>query len=124
MSRSVLFAGLWLMLTDPAGAHDIFLGTHDPETGHGCCNGDAQPSAAQDCARVPKALLDSGVITEVQGGYRVVLTIEQARLFNPYARAAIDQMVPWKRVQGGLDQGFALCIHADKVWCFFTASNS
>lgn len=121
MKKSIIvFAIASMALSTGAHAHDWFTGTTDPTGLGGCCTGPNDPNP--DCKPVPADMV--GVITEVSEGYRVVLTIEQARFFNKATTAAIDEVVPWKRVQPGMSRGFAICLWQNKVRCFFAPSNT
>lgn len=119
MIRIVLAFCTILVLTSVSSAHDIFVGTIDPVEHQQCCNGVGTPP---DCKIVPPEM--AGVVQETDGGYRVTLTITQARYWDQTTVRAIDEVVPYERVQGGLSRGFAICVHSNKIWCFFGPSNT
>lgn len=106
----------WVTLT-PARAHDWYSSTADPVYQSGCCGG-------HDCAPV-----DPAWISEVSEGYRITMTVEQAMTVNPNAKAPVDAIVPWSRVQSPpkpvKEQFFACIYEQDRtaprhgVICFF-----
>jgi hypothetical protein len=122
--RLAAIALLLAVYAAPAEGHDWFTGTTDPVTGHACCTGPGLSFAHVDCMAVPADLLTAGVIEETAQGYRVRLTLDQAKRFNDQTTRPIDEVVPWSRVQPGLSQGVAICIWQNAVNCFFTASNT
>lgn len=68
-------------------AHDWYSSTADPVYQSSCCGG-------HDCAPV-----DSAWVSEVREGYRLTMTVDQARTVNPAAQAPVDAVVPWSRIQ-------------------------
>lgn len=92
----------------------------DPVTNLGCCGGN-------DCAPVP---LDAEFVQPTVEGYRVTLTLEQARLFNKGAMLPIDEIVPWNRVMvigtdivpyTGKPAFYHICIYFSKLRCLFAS---
>jgi len=45
-------------------------------------------------------------------GYRLRLTIDQARKINPLRTTPVDTLIPWERMQVSEDGNFHLCIPA------------
>ncbi len=97
-------------------AHEWYSSTADPVYQSSCCGG-------HDCAPV-----DSAWVSEVQQGYRLTMTLDQARSVNPAAQAPVDAVVPWSRVQSppNADHQFYACIYdrdrtapRQGVICFF-----
>lgn len=98
-----LLAMAYLFAALPAEAHELYTGLKDPESNLGCCNDG-------DCQRVPDEWGE--VITEWPGGfYRVHLTLEQARYFNPNMREPVDALVPGDRVQWVLPWRWSICLN-------------
>lgn len=107
-------ACLALLTSRGAYAHDWYSRTN-------CCNG-------SDCAPVP---LDAEWVTMEANGYRVFLTVEQAKLVNPEATYPINELIPWHsnkiRVPPVLKAGetygktiYHLCISTTgTVYCLF-----
>ena len=88
-----------------ASSHELFTGLVDPMTKKGCCN-DA------DCKIVPREWIDAGVILPWIGGtYRVRLTLEQARFFNPNMREPVDAIVDGARVIWAIPAQWAICLN-------------
>lgn len=104
LAAACLLVMAYLFASLPAEAHSLFTGLYDPETHKGCCN-DA------DCKQVPDAWVDAGVITPWEGGYRIRLTLEQARYFNPNMREPVDALFPGERVLWVLPYRWALCLN-------------
>ncbi|TMJ35180.1 MAG: helix-turn-helix domain-containing protein [Alphaproteobacteria bacterium] len=97
-------------------AHDWYSSTADPVYQSNCCGG-------HDCAPV-----DSEWVSEVAEGYRLKMTIDQARTVNPAAETPVDAVVPWSRIQSPptATHAFYACIYdRDRaaprygVICFF-----
>ncbi|MBK1870582.1 hypothetical protein [Taklimakanibacter albus] len=97
-------------------AHDWYGYTADPVYQSNCCGG-------HDCAPV-----DPAWVSEVREGYRLTMTVDQARTVNPDAQAPVDAVVPWKRIQSPpeAEHPFYACIYdMDRtaprygVICFF-----
>lgn len=112
---------LLMALATPASAHDVFT---DLQTPHGglCCTGPSQPG--RDCERVPAKWVPQ-VIREVPGrGWRITLTVAQAKFFNKTSIFPIDQVVPYNEVIGGLASGWGLCVLHEQVRCLVGPSNT
>lgn len=104
-----------------AEAHDWYTKKVDPVHKKGCCGG-------SDCAVLPIDI--PGVLTIEREGYRVRLTLEQAKLINPQRKELFDHLIPWDRVQPSEDLNYHICIMAkdyesywrdprDGTYCFF-----
>ena len=100
----------------PAAAHDWYTDRRDPVYRWGCCGGD-------DCATWK---IRPGSITAEPTGYRVRLTLPEARAINPYSQAPIDGLVVWPRVQPSEDGNWHLCImpsnrttESGGIYCLF-----
>lgn len=106
-----------VLIASPALAHDWYSSSSDPIYQSSCCGG-------HDCAPI-----DSEWVTPDAKGYRLRMTIEQARTVNPSAQAPVDAVVPWSRVQSppkAVDKQFYACIYdrdrappRNGVICFF-----
>jgi hypothetical protein len=103
-----------LRMSPPAAAHSWYTDTNDPMTGMRCCGG-------HDCAPI-----SSEWVQEVKGGYRLVMTLEQARTVNKAAQYPVDTIIPYARVQSPPENAegseFYACISAttpNQVYCFF-----
>ena len=102
-----------------AQSHSWYGGTNDPVYNSGCCGG-------SDCAPV-----DPGWVYDHPQGFRLVMTLEQAKTVNPSATAPVDAIIPWNRVQNpphghAGESQFQACIYpTDRsaprggVICFF-----
>lgn len=89
-----------VLFNAPAMAHEWYTGTNDPVSGYGCCG-------KSDCHAIPAAwLIQEG------DGYRVRLTLEQARYINVDAMYPVDAFVPRSRWQLSQEANYALCIYA------------
>ena len=117
---SLLVIPLLLASATFAEAHGWYSQKHDPVFGTSCCGG-------EDCARLQ---IDPGVLTAEPDGYRIRLTVEQARLINRYTMEPIDALVPWDRVQPSEDGNYHLCIMPrirdalrGGIYCFFVPPN-
>lgn len=113
----LIIAWVCLLIADRAMAHDWYSSTSDPVTTANCCGGD-------DCAPV-----DPAWVTSVPEGYRLRMSVAEARTVNPNASAPIDAVIPWSRVQAppNADHEFYACIRPsvrvppeDGVICFFS----
>ena len=93
-------AFILIAMTAPATAHDWYTGAHDPRTGSRCCGG-------QDCAVLK---IETGVIEAVSEGYRLRLSLEQAREINPNRHVSVDTVIPWNRVQPSPDGNWHVCL--------------
>lgn len=104
-----------LVLVEAASAHSWYSRTN-------CCSGN-------DCAGVP---LDSSWVVQEEHGYQITLTLEQAKLVNPYASVPRNVFIPWHNTRikvpppllPGETYGpnvYHLCIPANSngVYCLF-----
>lgn len=98
-----------------AEAHSWYSEKTDPVTKHGCCGG-------SDCHEIR---IDSSNYTPEANGFRIRLTVEQAKVINPGRLEPLDIFVPFERVQPSEDGNFHLCIprfnnvtYGD-FYCFF-----
>lgn len=120
LAHLVVACCLSVWLAWPAGAHDWYTKRHDPVFGWHCCGGN-------DCA--PLKISKSNVTAEREG-YRVRLSVDEARAINPYAKWPIDALVPWARVQASETDEWAICVaplnrdpmHGG-IFCFFEPAN-
>src|SRR4029078_2848367 len=99
---ALLFAALICLIgARLASAHDWYSSTADPVFQSNCCGG-------HDCAPV-----DPSWVSEVQDGYHLTMTLDQARTVNPAAQAPVDAVVPWSRIQSppNADHLFYACIY-------------
>jgi hypothetical protein len=112
----LLLAGLYFFSTQFVLAHDWYSSTSDPVYQSSCCGG-------HDCAPV-----DSAWVSEEREGYRLTMTLDQARTVNPSAQSPVDAIVPWSRIQSPphADHEFYACIYdrdrappRNGVICFF-----
>ena len=112
----LLVAGPYIFSTQFVLAHDWYSSTSDPVYQSSCCGG-------HDCAPV-----DSAWVSEEREGYRLTMTLDQARTVNPSAQSPVDAIVPWSRIQSPphADHEFYACIYdRDRapprkgVICFF-----
>ena len=119
--RIALTASIVLLTSQRADAHDWYVGKHDPVTGGSCCTTSATAGYG-DCA---KLVVEPGVLEPVPEGYRLRLTIDQARKINPLRQTPVDTLIPEERIQDSLDGNFHLCIpaHANGLrydfYCFW-----
>lgn len=105
-----------VVLATQAHAHSWYSKRSDPVLRNSCCGG-------TDCAEL---LIEPGVLEAVPDGYRIRLTVDQAKRINPYTLLPLDTVVPWDRVQDSEDGKYHLCIppltrgfpHFG-VYCFF-----
>lgn len=96
--RRLLAAALLLSAAAPAYAHEWYAKRTDPDYNNGCCGG-------SDCKE-----LDGGLVQSEADGFRIRLTLEQAKAVNPEAWTGIDALVPWSRVQESEDGNYHICI--------------
>lgn len=120
---SLLMLGLLLAarLTQPASAHDWYSGTRDPISNGLCCGGN-------DCAIFT---IREGNLSATAEGYRVVLSLEETRHFNPRSVAPLDALIPWARVQASQDGNWHMCVKSEDrkppgngVFCFWAPPNT
>lgn len=83
-----------------AWGHEWYAAKKDPVTNAFCCNG-------FDCQELPP---DS--VGEVENGYHVVLSVEQAQAIRKDTKLPINAYVPRARVQPSHDGNFHACIMA------------
>ena len=122
MKEAGLALTLLVLTTSAASAHDWYVGKNDPITGGSCCTTAAQDGYG-DCN---KLTITPGVLEPVPEGYRIRLTVEQARVLNPLRNHPVDTIVPEERIQESGDGNFHMCIPAYPVpqmaadfFCFF-----
>jgi hypothetical protein len=89
-----------------ANAHDWYVGRNDPVTGGSCCT-TTNADGYGDCARLQ---VDPGVLEPIPEGYRLRLTVEQARKINPLRTLPVDTIIPEERIQPSQDGNFHVCI--------------
>jgi hypothetical protein len=89
-----------LCLTTPALAHDPYTGKVDPVYLNGCCGG-------ADCSILK---VQPGMIEGEADGYRIRMSLEQAREINPYRVAPVDTLITWERIQPSWDGNYHLCL--------------
>lgn len=114
MLAALLLAAMAMLASAPAHAHEWYAKRSDPVFNNGCCGGN-------DCNEFKGALIEAEA-----DGYRIWLTVKQAREVNKLASAPVDALVPWSRIQDSEDGNFHLCIfNVDRdpprngVICFF-----
>jgi hypothetical protein len=106
---------LFLVLASPAMAHSWYSKKQDPIWRNACCGG-------SDCSEI-----DGQNISGDVDGYRIILSLEEARKINKNAQKAIDTVVEWARVQPSEDSKYHICVMSDfsdfdrrhGVYCFF-----
>lgn len=91
----LLMAGAYMQ----ANAHEWYTGKKDPLTNNSCCGG-------SDCAAIPTQW-----ITDVPGGVRVQMTLEQAQQVNPNAVFPVDAFVAEERIQRSPDLEWHACVY-------------
>lgn len=112
---------IFLAAACPANAHDLYVGTTDPVTKGICCT-TSEHAGYGDCDKLD---IEPGVLTGEVGGYRLRLTVEQARRINPLRQIPVDTFIPDARVQPSMDGNYHVCIPASSVpnradfFCFF-----
>lgn len=107
---------LLVVMVRQAHAHDWFSRKVDPVFGWRCCGGN-------DC----KIIKPNGRnITAEKDGYRIRLSLDEARAINPSATMPLDGIVTWDRVQPSETNEWAICIKpndrspkAGGVFCLF-----
>lgn len=92
--------------TLPTLAHDWYTGKHDPVTGGSCCS-TSKTDGYGDCHQL---VVEAGVLEPVPEGYRLRLTLDQARKINPLREYPVDTLIPEQRIQASEDGNFHLCI--------------
>src|SRR5262249_13082043 len=102
-----------------AQAHSWYDTTKDPISGYRCCGG-------SDCAAIPASW-----VRYERDGFRLTLTVDQARAVNPGANGSINAYLPSERVQLSPDTNFHVCLYAtdrrgphEGVICFFAPAVS
>lgn len=113
VTAAVLAAFLWAV---PAFSHDWYGDRRDPVYRWGCCGG-------SDCATWT---IRPGSITAEPTGYRIRLTLAEARAINPYSQFPIDALIVWPRVQQSEDGNWHLCVmpsnrttESGGIYCLF-----
>jgi hypothetical protein len=113
---SLIAAAMLLLLpaSSRVNAHSWYGGAKDPVSGYQCCGG-------SDCAAIPASW-----VRYERDGFRLTLTIGQARAVNPHATKPIDAFIAPARVQPSPDMNFHVCLYAadrrepnSGVICFF-----
>jgi hypothetical protein len=117
----IILAALLFSAT-ASSAHDWYIGQRDPVTGGSCCT-TAASAKSGDCNEL---LIEPGVLEPVPEGYRIRLTVEQARRLNPLRTMPVDTIVPEERIQESGDGNWHMCIPSYPVgnmqadfFCFF-----
>lgn len=115
MSAIALTLITGLVSASPAEAHSWYSEKSDPVTKKGCCG-------KSDCHEI--AITPENYTPEADG-FRIRLTVEQAKIINPGRLEPLDIFVPFERVQPSEDGNFHLCIprfngvtYGD-FYCFF-----
>jgi hypothetical protein len=83
-------------------AHSWYKDKIDPVYGNSCCG-------INDCA---PWIIQPGELTAEENGFRVRLSLERTKQFNPQSQAPIDALVTWDRVQLSEDGNWHLCLMA------------
>lgn len=114
----ILAFGALLMWAAQAQAHEWYSNLRNPK-GSSCCSGN-------DCAPVP---LDADWVQPTRDGYRVTLTLDQAKTINPDAQYSVNAVVPWSQVMAPPPEAshselalYHLCIAAyspNTIYCLF-----
>jgi hypothetical protein len=94
-------AALALVITCAVGsaqAHGPYAGKVDPAYNNNCCGG-------SDCATIPSAW-----IKEIQDGFNLRMSVDQAKTINPLAMLPVDAVIPHGRVQPSWDSDYHGCI--------------
>lgn len=92
-------------------AHKWFTDKVQPGTRISCCGG-------SHCKVISNDVADK-IISPRQDGYQVNLSQEQASEISDQTMNSIRQLVPWSRVQPSEESGYAICIIAGSIACFF-----
>lgn len=98
-----MIRGVFLLLlafASPAAAHDWYSTETDPVTFSRCCGN-------QDCAPLK---IEPGMIEAVEEGYRLRLSVEQAKAINPNRTQRVDTIVEWDRIQPSPDGNWHVCL--------------
>ncbi len=113
---------VFVFLAPLAHSHEWYSEKKDPVFKHSCCGG-------TDCNEF--AAVPDETITAEAGGYRIILTHEQAKKINPYAMSGINGLVTWERVQPSEDGNWHICImtsHRDNarggIYCLFAPGDT
>lgn len=110
-----ILALFMVLLPMPALSHSWYSEKRDPVTQHGCCGG-------TDCATLK---VEPGVLTPENDGYRIRLTVEQARRINPARLEPLDAFIPRERIQPSENGNFHMClprfngVTMGDFYCFF-----
>lgn len=98
--RTLYAIAALLALAAPVNAHEWFSTKRDPVMGWACCGG-------SDCA----AFKPNGHnIKAERDGFRIRLSLAEARAINPMADAPVDGIVTYDRVQPSETDEWAICI--------------
>jgi hypothetical protein len=100
LAAATLCLAVSLGLLSQARAHDWYSKYKDPEHRTNCCGG-------HDCA---PWRIRTGSVSPENGGWRVRLTLEEARQINPLATAPIDTWVSAARVMQSENGGWDICL--------------
>ena len=99
-----------------AFAHQWYSDKKDPVYNQSCCGG-------TDCGQL---VVTPANVTAEERGYRIRLTLEEARRINPYTVSGIDALVEWNRVQPSEDGNWHICLmtyHRENerggIYCLF-----
>lgn len=118
--RVLLACFLILWPTSVVLAHSWYSQKKDPVYQDSCCGG-------MDCAMWA---IQPGEIEAVEEGYRVRISLERSKTFNPYSQHPIDAIVTWDRVQPSEDGNWHLCIMQFSrtqprggIYCLFAPPN-
>lgn len=98
-----MIRGVFLLLlafASPAAAHDWYSTETDPVTFSRCCGN-------HDCAPLK---IEPGMIEAVEEGYRLRLSVEQAKAINPNRTQRVDTIVEWDRIQPSPDGNWHVCL--------------
>lgn len=87
-----------VFLAGDTKAHGPYVGKTDPAFNNNCCGG-------HDCAMIP-----SEWVREIQDGFHLLMTVDQAKTVNPSAVMPVAALVPYARVQPSWDGNYHGCI--------------
>jgi hypothetical protein len=105
-----------IFLAKPSEAHSWYKDKYDPVWNNNCCGG-------EDCNEISGKFISADV-----EGYRINLTLEEARKINPHATRGLNNaLVKWARVQPSEDSKYHICLmpnyyehdNRDGIFCFF-----
>lgn len=98
MAVALMLAAMAMLAAVPAHSHEWYARRSDPVYNNGCCGGN-------DCRELNGARIEAEA-----DGYRIRLTLLQARTINSYAASPINALVTWARIQPSEDGNYHLCI--------------